>query len=224
MDDGFTFGTIEGEAASTDTVVEGQLASESGGEGESVDGGDTGAEGGGDASHSSRAGKEEDALGAELVGKVNAGGNDSVRLAFRMNFFFVADRARAFDSAGHAVENFKAGTGIFSGGGFSGEHDGIGPLKNGVSDVGDFGPGGKGIRDHAFEHMGGDDDRLHRGDALFDDSALDDGKFLVGAFDAEIASGHHDGVGSGDDAEDVFDGELVFDLSDDFDVLGFVFV
>ena len=224
MDDGFTFGTIEGEAASTDTVVEGQLASESGGEGESVDGGDTGAEGGGDASHSSRAGKEEDALGAELVGKVNAGGDDSVRLAFRMNFFFVADRARAFDSASHAVENFKAGTGIFSGGGFSGEHDGIGPLKNCVSDVGDFGPGGKGIRDHAFEHMGGDDDRLHRGDALFDDSALDDGKFLVGAFDAEIASGHHDGVGSGDDAEDVFDGELVFDLSDDFDVLGFVFV
>ena len=224
MDDGFTFGTIEGEAASTNAVVKCELAGERGSESEGVDGGDAGAQCGGDACQSSCTGKEEDALGTELVGEVNAGGDDAVCLAFRMNFFFVADRARAFDSAGHAVENFKAGAGIFSGSGFSGEHDGIGPLKNGVSHVGDFGPGGKGIRDHAFEHMGGDDDRLHRGDALFDDSALDDGKFLVRAFDAEIASGHHDGIGSGDDAEDVFDGELVFDLSDDFDVLGFVFV
>ena len=224
MDDGFTFGTIEGEAASTDAVVKSELAGERGSESEGVDGGDTGAQGGGDAGHSSSTGKEEDALGTELVREVNAGGDDAVCLAFGMNFFFVADGAGAFDSAGHAVENFKAGTGIFSGGGFSGEHDGISSFKDRVSDVGDFGTGGKGIRDHAFEHMGGDDDRLHGGDALFDDSALDDGKFLVGAFDAEIASSDHDGVGGRDDAEDIFDGELVFDLSDNFDVLGLVFV
>jgi hypothetical protein len=53
---------------------------------------------------------------------------------------------------------------------------------------------------------------------------LDDGKFLVGAFDAEVAAGDHDGIGCRDDSEDVFDGELVLDLGDDFYIPSIVLI
>ncbi len=72
--------------------------------------------------------------------------------------------------------------------------------------------------------MSGDDDGLHGGDALFDDATLNDGELLVRAFHAQISTGDHDGICDGDDAEDIFDGELVFDLGDNFDILGFVLV
>jgi hypothetical protein len=53
---------------------------------------------------------------------------------------------------------------------------------------------------------------------------LNDREFLVRALHSEVSTSDHDGVCGGDDTEDIFDGELVFDLSDNFDILGFVFV
>lgn len=192
------------------------MAGEGGGEGEGVDGGDARSEGGGDAGHTPGASKKEDALGAELVGEVHAGGDDAIGLALSVDFFFIANGARAFDTPGDTIKNLEAGAGVGAGGGFARKHDGIGAFKDGVGDISDFGAGGQGLGDHAFEHMGGDDDGFHGGDALFDDTALDDGELLVGAFNAEIAAGDHDGVGGRNDAEDIFDGELVFNLGNNF--------
>ena len=70
--------------------------------------------------------------------------------------------------------------------------------------------------------MGGDDDRLHGGNALFENFTLNDGEFFVRALHSEIAARDHDGVGGGDNAEDILNGGLVFDLGNDADLLGVV--
>jgi hypothetical protein len=72
--------------------------------------------------------------------------------------------------------------------------------------------------------VGGDDDRFHGGDTLFENPALDDRKLFIGAFDAEVATGDHDGIGGGNDPEDIFDGELIFDLGDDFHIPAIVLI
>ena len=103
--------------------------------------------------------------------------------------------AAALDAGGDAVEDLDAFQRVFADGGFAAEHDGVGLLENGVGDVGDFGAGGHGGFDHAFEHVGGDDDRSADAQAGFDDAPLDDGQFFVGDFDAQIAARDHDAVG-----------------------------
>ena len=218
LNDRFPLRPIEREAAGADSVVQRELSRKGGGGGEGVDGGEAGAEGCGHACHPAGAGEKKNALGTQFIGEVNTGRNNSVRLALGMDIPFVSDGAGAFDPAGDTVENLETGAGVLAGCGFARKHDRIGALEDGIGHVGDFRAGGKGVGDHAFEHVGGDDDRFHGGDALFENPALDDGQLLVGAFDAEIPAGDHDGIGGGDDPEDVFDGELVLDLGDDFHI------
>jgi len=141
-----------------------------------------------------------------------------------MNVLLVTDGAGAFDAASDAVEYFEAGAGVLTCGGFSRKHDRIGPFKDRVGNVGNLRTGGEGIGDHAFEHVGGDDDRFHGGDTLVEDPALDDRELFVGAFDAKVAAGNHDGIGGRDDPEDVFDGKLVLDLGDDFHISPIVLI
>ena len=116
---------------------------------------------------------------------------------------------------GDAVENLDAFQRVFADGGFAAEHDGVGLFVDRVGDIGDFGPGGHGGFDHAFEHVGGDDDGFADAEAGFDDAPLDDGQFLVGDFDAEIAARDHDAVGFAHDLVQVGDGLLVLDLGED---------
>ena len=141
-----------------------------------------------------------------------------------MNVLLVTDGAGAFDAASDAVEDFEAGARVLACGGFSRKHDGIGPFKDRVGNVGNLRTGGERIGDHTFEHVGGDDDRFHGGNTLFENPALDNRKLFIGAFDAEVATGNHDGIGGGDDPEDIFDGELVFDLGDDFHIPSIVLI
>ena len=224
LNDRLAFGAFERETTGANAVVEGELAGEVGREGKSVNGGNAGSEGGGDSGHATRSGKEKDSLGPELVGEMDAGGDDPIGLPVGVDLFLVADGAGALDATGDAVEHLEASAGIFARSGFARKHNGVGPFEDGVGDVGDFGASGERVGDHALEHMGGDDDGFHRGDALLDDSPLNNGEFLVGAFDAEIAASDHDGIGGGDDAEDIFDGELVFDLGDNFHLRAAVLV
>ncbi len=44
-------------------------------------------------------------------------------------------------------------------GGFPGQHDGIGPVHNGVRNVVDLGPGRCKAGDHGFHHLGSDNHR-----------------------------------------------------------------
>ena len=121
-----------------------------------------------------------------------------------------------FHSAGDAVHDFDTGDRVGPGAGFPAQHDGVGFFGDRVGDVGDFGAGGHWVGDHAFEHVGGDDHWLAAFDAAAHDAALDDGEFLDVDFDAEVAAGHHDGVGCIDDGVEVGDGLLVLDFGHDF--------
>ena len=99
--------------------------------------------------------------------------------------------------------------------GFSTEHDGVGPVEHGIGHIGDFGAGRARVGDHAIHHLGGHDDGARPLDALADDVFLDSGQPFHGHFDAQIATGYHDPVGSFDDLVDALDCLRLLDLGDD---------
>ena len=116
------------------------------------------------------------------------------------------------DDLGHHGDGFD---GIFAGGGLAGEHDGVGAVVDGVGDVGGFGAGGARVFDHRLEHLRGGDDGLAVLGGAANDVLLDGGNFFGRDFDAEIATGDHDGVGDFEDAVEVLDGLGLFELGDD---------
>ena len=79
----------------------------------------------------------------------------------------------------------------------------VGPVEHGVGHVAHLGPGRCRRRDHRLEHLRGGDDRHARLDAGPDDVLLHVGHVLQRALDAEIATGHHDGVGHAQDGAEV---------------------
>ena len=116
------------------------------------------------------------------------------------------------DDLGHHGDGFD---GIFAGGGFAGEHDGVGAVVDGVGDVGGLGAGGARVLDHGLEHLGGGDDGLAVLGGAADDVLLDGGDFFGRDFDAEVAAGDHDAVGDFEDGVEVLDGLGLFELGDD---------
>src|SRR5918997_2336444 len=75
------------------------------------------------------------------------------------------------------------------------EHHRVGPVEDGVRDVGDLGAGGPGVPDHGVEHLRGDDDGFAQATAAGDDPLLLYGHPLGREFDGEVAARHHDAVG-----------------------------
>ena len=120
-----------------------------------------------------------------------------------------------FNATGNFIEHLHALERVFADGGLTGEHDAVGEFKDGVGNVGDLRAGRDRLRNHALQHVGGDDDRAALGEAGADGAALDHGEFLERALDAEVAAGDHQGVAGGDDTVEVIDGRLVLDLGDD---------
>ena len=74
---------------------------------------------------------------------------------------------------------------------------------------------GAGAGDHAFQHLGGDDDRDAAGAGGADDAFLGEGDLLRGKLDAQVAAGDHDGVGQGEDGVEVVEGLGLLDLAHD---------
>lgn len=198
-----------------DTAQQVELVGQPGGVGEGKDGGVRGTQPTGVLRHVTVAGEDENAFGAKFVGHDDGAADDFLSFVGQIGVGGVVGTAAAFDAHGDAVHDFDAFERVFADGRFAAEHDRVGLLEDGIGDVGDFGAGGQGILDHAFEHVGGDDDGFAEADAVFDDATLDDGQFFVGDFNAEVAAGDHDGVGGGDEFEEVLDGGLVFDFGDD---------
>ncbi len=106
---------------------------------------------------------------------------------------------------------------VSAGGGLGGEHDGIGPVENGVGDIGSFGTRGHRILDHALEHLRGDDAGLAELAAGTDDAFLNERYLCKVHLDAEIAAGDHDTVGGIDDRIEILHGLGHLDLGDDGD-------
>lgn len=122
---------------------------------------------------------------------------------------------RRFRDRGH---HFNRLFGVFPGGGFAGKHNGGGAVVDGVGDVGDFGAGRSGRRNHRFEHFRRGYDPLAEPSAFFDDFLLDGGESFGRDFDAHIAATDHDAGAFFEDAFEVVDSGLVFDFSDEFDI------
>ena len=108
-------------------------------------------------------------------------------------------------------------------GGLAREHDGAGPVVDGVGHVADLGAGGAGVGDHALKHLGRGDHALAAHAADGDQMLLDGGQLGKWHLHAEVAARHHDALAGGADLVDVVHAGLVLDLGDDVDVLAAVF-
>ena len=82
---------------------------------------------------------------------------------------------------------------------FRRQHDRVGAVEDGGGDVGDFGARRHRARDHRFQHLRGDDDRLAGAAAGARHFLLHAGHFFQRHLDAEIAARHHQRVGEIED-------------------------
>ena len=102
--------------------------------------------------------------------------------------------------------------------GLTGQHNGRGTVVDGVCHVRDLGAGGAGVHDHAVQHLSSGDDGLAEGEGAVDDGLLDAGQLGEVDLHAQIATGHHHGIGSSQNAVDVVHALAVLDLCNDADV------
>ena len=116
------------------------------------------------------------------------------------------------DNAGHDGNSLAR---IATAGGFRGKHDGIGAVKNCVSDIAGLGAGGPRIFDHGFQHLGGGDDGLSPSSGAPDDMLLEDRDLLGRKLDAQIATRDHDSVGSLQNFFETVHGLGFFEFCDD---------
>ena len=110
---------------------------------------------------------------------------------------------------------------VFSVGGLSGKHNGVGSVKNGVGDIGTLGTGRTRVSNHGFEHLCGSDNRLPDDISLSDHHLLGKKDLLRRDFHTKITTGNHDTVSDGQNLIVVFDTFLVLDLANDLDSLVF---
>ena len=115
----------------------------------------------------------------------------------------------------HGLERLH---GVGTGSGLTGQHNGRGTVVDGVCHVRDLGAGGAGVHYHAVQHLGSGDDGLAKGEGAVDNSLLDAGQLGEVDLHAQIATGHHHGVGSSQNAVDVVHALAVLDLCNDADV------
>ena len=119
------------------------------------------------------------------------------------------------DGSGHDLNGgFKVGRV----GGFSRQHDGIGPIVDGIGDIGTFGTGRPGIGDHTFEHLGGNDHGLSGNVAFANHPLLCQKDFGTWNFHAQISPSHHDPIGFLQNVIKILQTFLVFNLANDLDV------
>ena len=121
----------------------------------------------------------------------------------------------ALCNGGHGLEGLH---GVVTGSGLTRQHDGGGAIVDGICHVGDLGTGGAGVDHHAVQHLGGSDDGLAEGEGAVDDVLLDAGQLGEVDLNAQVTTGHHDGIGCGEDAVDVVHTLTVLDFGNDADV------
>ena len=143
--------------------------------------------------HDAAQGKGDELGAGDGVGKNDGGFGRFVFVGFKRGIGGEAARGVALlDATGNGIEDFDAFVGVLADACLARKHDAVDLLNDGVEDIGDFGPGRDGILDHAFEHLGSDDDFSTVVGASFNDVALDDGEVFNGAFATEVSAGDHD--------------------------------
>ena len=147
-------------------------------------------------------------------GTQNAVGHEHIRLRVdgEAAVIHVGQVFYAHDGAHHRAD-YLGGVGPH--GGLGREHHGVGAVNHGVGHVGGFGTGGARGRYHALHHLGSYDDGLAQRVALGNYHLLHHGHLLHLYLHAEVAAGHHHGVGFGDDGVEVAQALGRFNLGDD---------
>ena len=121
------------------------------------------------------------------------------------------------------VEHFNALVRVAADAGLATEHDAIHLLNHGIENICHLGARRHGVFDHAFQHLGGDNDFAPVEGAALDDMALDQRQVFNGTLAAEIAARDHDAGAGLDQGVNVFQGLLVFNLGDDAGLAAFLF-
>ena len=111
---------------------------------------------------------------------------------------------------------------VLTGSGLAREHNGVGAVVDGVSNVGNLGARRARVLLHGVEHLRSGDDGLVGRVALSDDLFLDVGNELGLDLDAQVATGDHDAVGSLENLVEVLDAQGALDLREDRHVLATV--
>lgn len=213
-----------GEVEGVDTTV--QVAESRGGgvAGDHEDGAD-GAVLGEETSRLARGGQDDDTTGTEIEGGADSG--HGARLDS-------ADRAAG--EGGHLLEVRDVGNrvlGLQTGlvhlsdslarvralGSLARQHNAVGTVSDGVSNVTDLGTSGTRVLDHGLEHLGSTDDRL-AGQVAHGNKLLLGSEDLGGRdLNTEITTGNHDTVRLSKNLGEVVETLAVLNLGDDLNVL-----
>src|SRR5690625_5194133 len=129
--------------------------------------------------------------------------------------------ATTFDLACDPDHRFGGEEWVASDRGLAGEHDGVGPIEDGVGNIASLGAGWARRLDHRLEHLGRGDDWSTEEVREADDPLLGYGHLFEGYLDAEVTARDHDGIGLGEDLVDIVEGGILLDLGDDQWSLGY---
>ena len=111
---------------------------------------------------------------------------------------------------------------VLTGSGLAREHNGVGAVVDGVSNVGNLGARRARVLLHGVEHLRSGDNGLVGRVALGDDLLLDVRNELGLDLNAQVATGDHDAVGSLENLVEVLDAQGALDLREDRHVLAAV--
>lgn len=104
-------------------------------------------------------------------------------------------------------------------GGFTGQHDTVSTVQDGVTNIADFSTSWTWVVGHGLEHLCGANDGLASDVALGDHHLLSDEDLGRWNFDTKISTGDHDTISLLEDLVEVVHTLLVLNLGNDLDVL-----
>ena len=126
-----------------------------------------------------------------------------------------------------SVLGFQAGlvhlgnslVGVATLGSLTRQHNTVGSISDGVTDIADLGTGWARVVDHGLEHLGGTDDWLARHVAHGNHLLLGSEHLGCWDFNTQITTGNHDTIGLLEDLGKVVETLSVLNLGDNLDVL-----
>ena len=120
-----------------------------------------------------------------------------------------------FSFFGHLSHNLDCIQRIIACGGFLGEHERVSAVQDSVCDIRHLGAGGTGIPHHRAQHLRRRDDRLAQMIGRADHHFLHGGNALLGDFQTQVAARNHDAVDVFENAVEMVQRLVFFDLGDD---------
>ena len=161
-------------------------------------------------------------FGIDVESGVNRGVRNSVGVvhkgegACRVHLLVVDVSFRLFGNACHG--GYRVGR-VDTDSAFRRKHNATGTVVHGVCHVDNFRTGGTQFGNHAFQHFRGGNYKFSAHTAFCYQHLLYCGKFFVGGFHSQVATGNHYSVGSGNYVVNVVQSALTFYFGNEANVL-----